>query len=112
MGKAEELPHVDLSVFPARDPAESLESYLRRCLHCREVSIGALARHLDMQRVALYQIRDGGGAAPKTLIRFGALMGELENDAPTREFLRALGFLEFAEAGWKSRAALLAWRSH
>lgn len=104
-GDVEELPVLDISTFPPVIPGETVNAYLLRCLS-GGVSKGGLARHLDVQRTFLYQVLDGSGVAPKTLTRFGALVGMLVDDQPTRELLTKLDLIEPAELGWKSRAYL------
>lgn len=94
--------------IPAHEDGEGLEDYMRRVLNTRGVSVGAMARHMDVQRAALYKIKDGGGATMATITRFGALVGVLPRDADTLATMKLFGVLDAAEAGWTTRAKLLA----
>lgn len=98
---------MDLRAFPVRVAGEPLIDYLRRSLDSDDVSIGTLARHLDMQRVALYKIKNGGGADLRTLTRFGALVGAMKRDKETLALMDALGLRADAEKGWETRAKVL-----
>lgn len=100
----EDLPPMNLSDFPPYRPGEPLEEYLRRTLAEPKVSLGALSRWLRMQRTALYKIKNGGGAALETTVRFGALSGALLNDEPTRSLMSQVGLLDVAEDGWLRKA--------
>lgn len=94
---------MDLRAFPAHRDGEPLEDYLRRAL-AGGVSVGALARHLDVLPKALYKIRDGGGVSAPTLARFGALTGVLDDASEaTVTALLLLGLLTAARAGWAER---------
>lgn len=92
--------------IPRPETDESLEGYLRRVLNTPKVSTGELARWLDVQRMALYKIRAGGGAAIGTITRFGALTGVLERTPERLETLNLFGTREAAEAGWAMREKL------
>jgi hypothetical protein len=115
MGGFEDLPRMKLTDFPPYEDGESLEVYLRRSLHTDAVSIGALARYLTVERGALYKIKNGGGAAPETLVRFGAMLGVIPDwrdqkpgDRPPVDLLALLGLVAPAEHGWRTRTLLLA----
>lgn len=97
-----------LSEIPRREAGEGLEDYMRRALNAPSVSIGDLARWMDVQRVALYQIKRGGGAAIGTITKFGALTGVVVRDGATIENLSLFGLLGYAEAGWSAREAAIA----
>lgn len=97
-----------LSEIPRHQAGEGLEEYLRRVLNAPSVSIGDLARWMDVQRVALYKIKRGGGAAFGTLTKFGALTGVLERTSGRIADLNLFGVREQAEAGWAIREKLLA----
>lgn len=104
-----------LTDFPPHLDGEPLEAYLRRSCHTDAVSIGALARYLDIERGALYKIKRGGGAAPETLVRFGAMLGLIPDwrdlkpdDRPVVDLLTLLGLVAPAEHGWRLRTLLLA----
>ena len=97
-----------LSEIPRHEAGEGLEEYLRHVLNTPSVSIGDLARWLDVQRTALCKIQAGGGASIDTITKFGALTGVLERTPARIETLNLFGVLESAEAGWAMRAKLLA----
>jgi len=99
---------MDLRAFPPHEAGETLEAYLRRSIRHEDVSVSALAVHLDILRAAIYKIRDGGGVDEVTLARFGALTGLLDrNDRSVVYVLRMFDLLVSAEAGWAVRAWLL-----
>lgn len=97
-----------LSEIPRHETGEGLEDYMRRVLNAPSVSIGDLARWMDVQRVALYNIKKGGGAAFETQAKFGALTGALKRTPDRLETLNLFGAMEHAEAGWAMREKLLA----
>ena len=94
--------------LPNHEAGEALDTYLRRCLKGPSVNVTALADRLDLHRSTLYKIRDGGGATMATITRFGALVGVLTRDADTLATMKLFGVLDAAEAGWTTRATLLA----
>lgn len=97
-----------LSEIPRHEPGEGLEEYLRRVLNTPSVSIGDLARWMDVQRTALYKIQAGGGASIGTSTKFGALTGVLQRTPERLETLNLFGTREAAEAGWAIREKLIA----
>lgn len=98
---------MDLNKFPPAEPGESLDDYLWRVLDRADVSLGTLAEWLDVNRAALYKIKNGGGITQQTLVRFGATVGALQDDPDTVSLLDLLGLLADARAGWTMRAWLL-----
>lgn len=98
---------MDLSTIPAHRPGEALADYLRRVLEDPSVSIGELARHMDINRNALYVIRKGGRADESTITRFGALTGALKPTPETLTLMDALSLRSYADAGWAERKRLL-----
>lgn len=95
-----------MNELPKYTAPQPLDDYLRQCMADTAVNKSALADALGLNRSGLYQILDGAKPTPRTLTRFGAFSGAINDTPQTRETLTMLGLLEFAEEGWRSRRTL------